>query len=332
MDDEFKRKLLQRLTAIEARLDDLEIDHGNLKAAYARSRAHGRRLWLRPPMWTYEQHPPRPLNHGSPSRPTTLPQKIPTITIVTPSFNHGRFLRATIDSVIGQNYPSLFYRVQDGGSNDDSVEILKSYGDRISWRSGPDEGQSDAINAGFAGSDGDIMAYLNSDDILLPGALASIANFFAERPDVDIVYGHRIFIDRAGSEIGRAILPVHNDRALCYADYVPQETMFWRRRVWDRIGPMDTSFEYAMDWDFILRAQAAGFKLERLRKFYACFRVHDEQKTSKNYERGREEMQKLRLRSLGYVPTQRQIYRAIMPYLLRQFTFHWSYQLGILKQ
>ena len=332
MDDELKRELLQRLTAIEARLDNFEINHSNLKAAYARSRAHGRRLWLRPPMWTYEQHPPRPLALGSPSRPTTLPQKIPTIAIVTPSFNHSRFLRATIDSVIGQNYPSLFYHVQDGGSDDGSVETLKSYGDRISWRSEPDKGQSDAINTGFAGSNGDIMAYLNSDDILLPGALASIANFFAERPDVDIVYGHRIFIDRTGSEIGRAILPVHNDKALHYADYIPQETMFWRRRVWDRIGPLDTSFEYAMDWDFILRAQAAGFKLERLRKFYACFRVHDEQKTTKNYERGREEMQKLRLRSLGHVPTQREIYRAIMPYLVRQFTFHWSYQLGILKQ
>ncbi len=332
MDDELKRELLQRLTAIEGRLDDLEIDHSNLKAAYARSRAHGRRLWLRPPMWTYEQHPPRPLTVGSPSLPKTLPQKIPTIAIVTPSFNHSRFLRATIDSVIGQNYPSLFYHVQDGGSDDGSVETLKSYGDQISWRSEPDKGQSEAINTGFAGSNGDIMAYLNSDDILLPGALASIANFFAERPDVDIVYGHRIFIDRTGSEIGRAILPVHNDKALHYADYIPQETMFWRRRVWDRIGPLDVSFEYAMDWDFILRAQAAGFKLERLRKFYACFRVHDEQKTTRNYERGREEMQKLRLRSLGHVPTQREIYRAMMPYLLRQFTFHWSYQLGILKR
>lgn len=332
MDDELKRELLQRLTAIEARLDDLESDHSNLKAAYARSRAHVRRLWLRPPMWTFEQHPPHPLNLGSQFCPATLPQKIPAIAIVTPSLNHGRFLRATIDSVIGQNYPALFYHVQDGGSNDDSVEILKSYGDRISWRSEPDKGQSAAINTGFARSAGEIMAYLNSDDILLPGALASIANFFAQRPDVDLVYGHRIFIDRAGSEIGRAILPVHNDKALHYADYIPQETMFWRRRVWDKVGPLDVSFDYAMDWDFILRAQAAGFKLERLRKFYACFRVHDEQKTSKNYELGREEMQKLRLRSLGRVPTQREIYRAMMPYLLRQFTLHWSYQLGIVKQ
>lgn len=332
MDDEFKREILKRLTAIEARIDELDTGHGHLRAAYSRSRAHLRRLWLRPPMWTFEQHPPRPLSLGSQPCPAILPQQIPAIAIVTPSLNHGRFLRATIDSVIGQNYPDLFYHVQDGGSDDDSVETLKSYGDRISWLSEPDKGQSAAINTGFAGRAGDIMAYLNSDDILLPGALASIANFFAERPDVDIVYGHRIFIDRTGSEIGRAILPVHSVKALYYADYIPQETMFWRRRVWDKIGPLDVNFEYAMDWDFILRAQAAGFKLERLRKFYACFRVHDEQKTTKNYELGREEMQKLRLRNLGHVPSQREIYRAMMPYLLRQFTFHWSYQLGILKQ
>jgi glycosyltransferase involved in cell wall biosynthesis len=290
------------------------------------------RKWLRPPMWTFEQHAPRPLDPGVLPGPVTLPRQVPAIAIVTPSYNHGKFLRATIDSVVDQNYPDLFYHIQDGGSNDDTVDILKSYGAGINWRSSPDKGQSDAINTGFRGTGSDIMAYLNSDDILLPGALASIANFFAERPDVDIIYGHRIFIDRAGSEIGRALLPAHNIKALYYADYVPQETMFWRRRVWDKIGPMDIGFDYAMDWDFILRAQAAGFKLERLRKFHACFRVHDEQKTTKNYALGHEEIQKLRLRSLGYAPTQREIFRAMVPYMLRQLAFHWSYQFGVLKQ
>jgi GT2 family glycosyltransferase len=175
------------------------------------------------------------------------------------------------------------------------------------------------------------MAYLNSDDTLLPGALASIANFFQERPDIDIVYGHRIFIDYAGSEIGRDILPAHSIKALHYAGYVPQETMFWRRCVWDAIGPIDVKFDYALDWDFMLRAQAAGFKFMRLRKFHACFRVHDEQKTTKNYELGRKEMQTLRLRHLGHVPTQPEIFRAMLPYLARQFIFHWSYRLGLLK-
>ena len=332
MDDEFKRELLERLTAIEGRLDGLDTRHSQLQAAYARSRAHIRRYWLRPPMWTFEQHSPRPLDLRSLPGPPSLPGRVPAIAIVTPSFNQGHFLRATIDSVVEQNYPSLFYHVQDGGSEDATVEILKSYGDTISWRSGPDKGQSDAINRGLAGVDCEIMAYLNSDDTLLPGTLACIANFFEQRPDIDIVYGHRIFIDYAGSEIGRAILPAHSTKALRFAGYVPQETMFWRRRVWDAVGPMDVNFHYALDWDFMLRAQAAGFKFARLRRFLACFRVHGEQKTTKNYEIGRNEMQRLRMRSLGYLPSQVEISRAIAPYLLRQFIFHWSYRVGLLRR
>ena len=124
----------------------------------------------------------------------------------------------------------------------------------------------------------------------------------------------------------------HDAEALKYAGYVPGETMFWRRRVWDKIGLIDTGFHYALDWDFMLRAEAAGFKMARVRRFLACFRVHDEQKTTKNYERGRAEMQTLRLRSLGHVPSQREIYRAIMPYLVRQFVFHWGCRLGVLSQ
>jgi glycosyltransferase involved in cell wall biosynthesis len=332
MSEGFEHELLERLKAVEMRLDGMEQSHGRLREAYARSRAHFRRFSLRPPMWTFEQHLPRPLDLRSLPGPPALPKRIPSIAIVTPSFNHGQFLRATIDSVVNQDYPRLFYHVQDGGSNDDTVEILKSYGDKISWRSVPDKGQSDAINLGFAGVDCDIMAYLNSDDTLLPGTLACVANFFHERPDVDIVYGHRIFIDFTGSEIGRAIIPTHNPKALQYAGYVPQETMFWRRRVWDAIEPMDVGFDYALDWDFMLRAQDAGFRFERLRRFLACFRVHEEQKTTKNFEVGRREMETLRLRSLGYLPTQREIYRALLPYFARQFALHWSYRFGLVKQ
>ena len=271
---------------------------------------------------SYRPHPAAP----------ALSKQPPRIAIVTPSFNQGHFLSATVDSVLDQNYPSLFYHVQDGASSDETVDLLKGYGDRISWRSETDDGQSDAINRGFRDIDCDIMAYLNSDDVLLPGTLASVASFFEKQPDVDFVYGHRIFIDYAGSEIGRAIYPAHDGEALKYAGYVAQETMFWRRRVWDKVGPLDTGLHYALDWDFMLRAEAAGFKLARLRRFLACFRVHDEQKTTKNYEQGRGEMQNLRRRSLGHVPSQTEIYRAMMPYLIRQFIFHWSYRLGLLKQ
>ena len=107
--------------------------------------------------------------------------------------------------------------------------------------------------------------------------------------------------------------------------------MFWRRRVWDKVGPIDSNFQYAMDWDFMLRAQAAGFRMARIPRFLACFRVHEAQKTTMIYELGRQEMQILRLRSLGRIPSQPQIYRAMMPYLIRQFVMHWSYRIGFIR-
>jgi glycosyltransferase involved in cell wall biosynthesis len=325
MDNEFKHELLQRLDEIEDRIALLERDRS------WRSRLLFRSLWLRPPMWTFEQHPPRPLNRVALPPPPVMPAQVPRIAIVTPSFNHARYLDATIDSVLDQNYPNLHYHVQDGASEDGTVELLKNRGNRISWRSERDSGQSHAINLGFAGVDCDIMAYLNSDDTYLPGTLGYVANFFMARPDIDIVYGHRVFVDGDGLEVGRAVLPTHHGKTLRYADYIPQETMFWRRRVWQALKAIDENFHYALDWDFILRAQAAGFKFARLPRFLACFRIHDQQKTAATYHIGRREMQVLRFRHLGFPPTQMEIRRAVAPYVARQFAFHWSYKLGLLR-
>lgn len=332
MESELERQILERLKAIEDRLAELEDNQRQLQQAYSSSRMILRRFFLRPPMWTFEQHSPRQLDLQSQQPETALPRNVPSIGIVTPSYNQARFLKATIDSVVGQAYPKLFYHVQDGGSADGSVPILESYGDRISWRSQADKGQADAINLGFENVDCDIMAYLNSDDVLLPGALSYVADYFDRHPDVDIVYGHRVFIDGDGAEIGRAVLPRHDEKALLYAGYIPQETMFWRRRVWNAIGGFDASLHYALDWEFMLRAQNAGFKFARARRFIACFRVHEQQKTTSNYDLGRKEMRALRLKYLGYAPSQSEITRSISGYLARQMIFHWSYRLGLLKQ
>jgi glycosyltransferase involved in cell wall biosynthesis len=332
MNDNLARQISERLNSIDLRLDAVEAAQTRLQAAQRKSRALVRRSWLRPPMWRYEQHSPRRLNLYSLPPAPALPAEIPAIAIVTPSYNQARFLRATIDSVLCQDYPKLYYHVQDGASDDGTVDVLRSYGDKLSWQSESDGGQSDAINLGFSGVDSEIMCYLNSDDVLLPGTLAYVARFFRSRPDVDVVYGHRIFIDSDGSEIGRAVLPAHSNKVLLYAGYIPQETMFWRRRVWDTVGPIDTGFHYALDWDFMLRAQAAGFKFERARRFLACFRVHDRQKTTSNYDVGHREMRALRLKYLGSIPSQSEIFRAISPYLARQFIFHWCYKLGLLNR
>lgn len=332
MESESERQFRERLRALEERVLELEDNQRNLQQAYSTSRMLLRRFFLRPPMWTYEQHSPRKLELHSGRLKTALPVNVPSIGIVTPSYNQARFLKATIDSVVTQAYPKLFYHVQDGGSVDGSVSILESYGDGISWRSQPDKGQADAINLGFSSIDCDIMAYLNSDDVLLPGALSYIADYFDRYPDIDFVYGHRVFIDSDGWEIGRAVLPPHDGRTLRYAGYVPQETMFWRRRVWEKIGNFDASLQYALDWEFMLRAQDAGFKFARAPKFIACFRVHDQQKTTSNYDVGRKEMRALRVKYLGYAPSQSEIARSISGYLARQMLFHWSYKLGLLRQ
>jgi hypothetical protein len=325
MDEEFK----QRIEQLENRVALLERNLDLIAAGQRRTSL--RSLWRRPPMRTFEQYPPRLLNLNAFRPAPAVPANAPRIAMVTPSYNHAQYLGATIDSIVGQDYPNLYYHVQDGASIDGTLDLLKSRGDRISWKSEPDTGQSNAINLGFAGVDCEIMAYLNSDDMLLPGTLAYVVNYFMEHPDVDIVYGHRVFVDREGLEVGRAVLPRHDGKALQYADYIPQETLFWRKRVWDRIGPIDESFHYAMDWDFILRAQAAEFKFVRLPRFLACFRIHDAQKTAATYSVGVREMGILRRRVLGFDPTQLQIRRAIAPYLAQQLAYHYGYKWGLLQ-
>ena len=169
-------------------------------------------------------------------RNVPLPSKPPTFAIVTPSYNQASFIGATVDSVLEQGYPTFNYHVQDARSSDDTIGILRSRNGKFSWSSAPDRGQAHEINMGFQSVHGDIMAYLNSDDLLLPGTLAYVARAFAADPTLDVVYGHRICINEDGMEIGRWLLPTHDREAIKWFDYIPQETMFWRRRVWNTLG------------------------------------------------------------------------------------------------
>ncbi|MDX2287905.1 MAG: glycosyltransferase family 2 protein [Hyphomicrobiaceae bacterium] len=279
----------------------------------------------------YEQYPPRrlfvpPEYHRARADDVDL-----AFAIVTPSYEQREFLEEAIASVRNQSYPRIHYTVQDGASSDGSVELLASYGDHLDWRSEPDQGQADAINRGFRRVSGEIMAWLNSDDVLAPGAIPYVARFFARNPDVDIVYGHRIYIDTVGREVGRCILPRHDGEALRWADYVPQETLFWRRRVWDAIGPLDTSFRYALDYDFILRALRAGFTFARLPRFLGMFRVHPAQKTATMQQLGNSETARLHLDHLGYAPTAAEIRRRIKPYLKRHMWLDIFYRLGFVR-
>ncbi|HMB90213.1 MAG TPA: glycosyltransferase [Rhodothermales bacterium] len=303
-----------------------------------------RRLWgralypiralFRPRLGTLEQHPPRPLD--VPRRYHATRCNVadpPTISVVTPAYNHADYLERTIKSVLGQPYDNLEYIIQDGGSTDGTETILERYQEQCAHvASEPDRGQAHAINLGFAHATGEIMAWLNSDDLLLPGALPYVANYFARHPEVDVVYGHRILIDENDQEIGRWVLPRHDENILNWADYVPQETMFWRRRIWEAAGgQVDESFQFALDWDLLLRFQEVGAKMVCLSRFLGAFRVYAAQKTMDWAEVGEAEMARLRERAHGQLVSWPEINTHVDPYVRRAVHRHLLYRTGLLR-
>jgi glycosyltransferase involved in cell wall biosynthesis len=284
---------------------------------------------LRPRIGVLHHYPPRPLRVPASYLTTEPPTAAPTISLVTPAFAHGRFLERTICSVLAQHYPRLEYFVQDGGSTDETLDVLRAYDELLDgWASEPDAGQADAINRGFQRTTGEIMGWLNSDDLLLPGALAYVAQYFAAHPEIDIVYGDRLIIDESDGEIGAWILPRHDDNALMLADYVPQETLFWRRDIWKAAGGrVDPDFGYALDWDLLLRFQKAGANIVHLPRFLGAFRVYEAQKTLANHAVGIEECDRLRLRVHARPLPAEEVARRLRPYLRRQVLVHTRYRL-----
>lgn len=253
----------------------------------------------------FPQHPPKPIS--APLPPTVIRESSESalrISLVTPSLNQANYLDACIQSVIESDHSNIQYVVQDGGSEDGSREIIQHCETHLhSWDSGLDLGQADAINQGFLKTTGqpqDIMGWLNSDDLHRPGALSFVADYFAAHPDVDVLYGDRILVNHEGEEIGRWYLPPHSDTVLKLNDFVPQETLFWRRSLWDKVGGLSGEFKFAMDWDLLLRFQAAGARIVHVPEFLACFRIHDTQKTSAQMESiGQQEINHLRERTFG---------------------------------
>jgi glycosyltransferase involved in cell wall biosynthesis len=203
----------------------------------------------------------------------------PLVSIVTPSFNQARFLQRTIDSVLAQDYPHLEYVVIDGGSTDGSVDILSRCAERVRWVSEPDRGQSDAINKGFARCHGEVRAYLNSDDVLCPGAISTVVSYFRKHPDWDLLYGnaHEIDVDDAILQL-YPTRPYERDR-LRHSCIICQPAAFWRARISDRVGPFDADMHYAMDLDYWLRIEQAGGRIAHVPEVLGCSRVYPETKT-----------------------------------------------------
>lgn len=207
--------------------------------------------------------------------------KKPLVSIITPSFNQAKFLRRTIESVLDQDYPKIEYIVIDGGSNDGSLEIIQEYEDHLTyWESIPDKGQTDAINKGFSRATGKYLAWLNSDDVYRPGAISDAVTYLEDHPDVGMVYGDCDFIDANDTVIGRFPAAQTDYRKLRNGFvHVPQQASFFRRDLWEKVGPLDPSFYFAMDYDLWVRLAAEAPMVYLPDHIWAGFRLHGEAKT-----------------------------------------------------
>jgi glycosyltransferase involved in cell wall biosynthesis len=225
----------------------------------------------------------------------------PRITIVTPSFNQGQFLEQTIRSVLDQNYPNLDYIVMDGGSTDSSVDIIKKYATKLSyWVSEKDNGQSDALVKGFARGTGTIFAYLNSDDVYLPGTLNSIAVAFRDE-GLDVVYGNTYWIDPEGNTIGDRRQTPFVPLGYLYGGFdLQQPATFWTREIYQKVDGIDSTFSFAFDTELFTRFVKAGGRFHHVNTFLAGFRIHPESKSTTQLERCQSELDRLRKKHLFF--------------------------------
>jgi glycosyltransferase involved in cell wall biosynthesis len=199
----------------------------------------------------------------------------PLVSILTPSYNQARFLEQTIQSVLSQDYPHMEYLIVDGGSTDGSLEIIQRYADRLAWWvSEPDQGQTDAINKGFAHARGEIYAWLNSDDTYLPGAISAAVSSLQSHPQAALVYAGANLVDEAGHIIGHFPARQTNLNMLLRGSvHIPQQAAFFRAKAWQLAAPLDPSFHFAMDYDLWVRL-AKMAPLVYTPGLWANFRLH----------------------------------------------------------
>jgi glycosyltransferase involved in cell wall biosynthesis len=202
----------------------------------------------------------------------------PCVFVVMPSYNHGRFICQAIDSVLGQGYEPLRLLVMDGGSSDNTVDILRSYGDRLTFVSARDRGQSDALNRGFARADGDVLCWLNSDDAFLPGAVAAVVDAFRRHPEAQFVYGKGWDIDERGRILRDSGVQAFNLwKLIHHRNFLHQPSCFFRQSLLERVGPIGEDLHYVMDWELWIRF--AAYPGVFLDEFLSCNRTYAQNKT-----------------------------------------------------
>jgi glycosyltransferase involved in cell wall biosynthesis len=224
------------------------------------------------------------------------------IAVVTPSYQQGPFIERTILSVLTQDVDGVEYCIRDGGSRDETVPILRKYEDRLQWLSQKDKGQSDAVNQGLAATTAPVIGWLNSDDVYCPGAFSKVLACFDAEPEVDIIYGKAYHIDAEDRVMEEYPTEPWNMERLLDLCFICQPALFFRRRVVERIGPLEAGLRYTMDYEYWIRAAQAGLRFHYLEEFLAGSRLYAETKTLGSRVAVHKEMNDMLRRRVGRVP------------------------------
>lgn len=227
-----------------------------------------------------------------------------TISIVTPSYNQGQYIERTIQSVLTQGLTHVEYVVMDGGSQDETLEILKRYENQLKYISEKDKGQADAVNKGLKLVTGEIIGWLNSDDIYYPGAFKKVEDYFAQHPEIDVVYGDAYHIDQFDAIIEKYPTESWDIERLKKTCFISQPTVFWRRRVLERYGYLNTELHFCLDYEYWLRLALLGVRFGYLQEILAGSRLYPQTKTVSAPLKAQREALSMLQTTLGFVPSE----------------------------